>query len=217
MPTTAQSIIREAQTALQDLDGIRWPASDLVRYLNRAQRDVQLARPDATAVIEPLALAAGHRQDIPEAAAALIDIPCNTGGRSITKVDVAVLDASAAAWRALPQKGVITHFMHDLRTPRRFDVYPPALDGTQVDIEISAYPEDVPEPTGDGKAFDTVTGDIGLRDQWGTALLSMVLHYAYAVDAQYGGNAGLSAAYLQKATALLGTQAQSSTAVAPKQ
>lgn len=217
MPTTAQSIIREAQTALQDLDGIRWPASDLVRYLNRAQRDVQLARPDATARIEPLTLAAGHRQAIPDTAAALIDIPCNTGGRAITKVDVTVLDASAAAWRALPQKGVITHCMHDVRTPRRFDVYPPALAGTQVDIEISAYPADVPVPAGDGKAYTTVTGDIGLGDQWGTVLLSLVLHYAYAVDAQYGGNAALSAAYLQKATALMGTQAQASTAVAPKQ
>jgi len=54
--SSARSIIQDAQVALQDIDGIRWPASELVRHLNRAQRDIQTARPDTTAILTTLGL-----------------------------------------------------------------------------------------------------------------------------------------------------------------
>lgn len=216
MATTAQSIILDAQTALQDPLGTRWAASELVRHLNRAQRVIQVARPDTTAVRAPFALAAGVRQTIPEAAASLIDIPCNTNGTPITKVDVVQLDAVQKGWRQLAQTASVTHFMHDLRLPRQFEVYPPAIAASSVDMEYSAYPTDVSAPSGDGKAASTVSGNISLGDQWAPALMHMVLHYAYLKDAEYNGNPELAVVHIQRAEQMLGVQLQATTTVAPK-
>lgn len=210
--SSARSIIQDAQVALQDIDGTRWPASELVRHLNRAQRDIQTARPDTTAILTTLGLVAGFKQSLPDAAATLIDIPANTSGERITKTDMVTLDAVEPNWRKRSGTTVIRHFMHDPRTPRIFHVYPPASNGASVDIEYSQYPTDVPVPS--GASYTSVSGDISLRPQWSTALLSMVLHYAYAKDAEFGGNAALSAAYLQRAQAILGVELQSSAVIA---
>lgn len=215
MTITAQSIILDAQTQLQDLEGVRWSASELVNHLNRAQRDIQTVRPDTTAVTASLTLAAGYKQAIPSSAAVLIDIAANTAGRRITKVEAPLLDAVEPDWRSRPGSTVIAHFMHDLRNPRRFDVYPPAANSASVEIEYSAYPADVAAPTGDGKAYATVIGNISLQDQWSTALLCLVLHYAWAKDAEYGGNAATSSAFLQRASQILGAEIQSAATVAP--
>jgi len=204
MPTTAQAIIDDAQTALQDPTGVRWPALELLGYLNRAQMDIHTVRPDVTATVQPVFLVTGARQVLPAEAASLIDIPCNTNGPAITKVDVVQLDAVNRGWRQMRPTAQIGHFTHDLRNPRTFEVYPPA-QGAQVDMEYSAYP-----------TYVSLAGNVSLGDQWRTALYSMVLHYAYAKDAEFGGNAGLSAAYLQRAEQLLGTQLQTTATVAPK-
>lgn len=215
MAITARKIIFDAQATLQDVAGDRWPASELVSNLNKAQRDIHTARPDTTAVLTELTLAAGFRQSLPAAASSLIDIPANSTGESVTKTDLPLLDASDPGWRRRPGSRVIRHFMHDLRNPRVVLVYPPAAAGAKVDIEYSAYPADVPAPSGDGKAYTTVTGGISLADKWETALWAMVLHYAYAKDAEFGGNAGLSTAYLSRAEAILGVEIQSTATVAP--
>jgi len=212
--TTAQSIIRDAQVTLQDPDGVRWPATELVVHLNRAQRDIQTIRPDSTAILATMPLVAGFKQSIPATAVSLIDIPANTTGERITKVDLLQLDAVERDWRKRKPELVAKHFMHDMRTPRVLLVYPPAAAGASVEVEYSAYPTDIPAPSGASHA--TVTGQTSMGDQFDTALLCMVLHYAYAKDAEYGGNAALSGAYLQRAQSLLGVDLQSSATVAPK-
>lgn len=216
MTITAQSIILDAQTTLQDPNGTRWTATELVRHLNRSQRDIHVARQDTTATTASVSLSAGFRQTIPANAASLIDIPCNTNGAAITKISKLQLDAVMPGWRTGTQRSAVKHFMYELTHPRQFEVYPPVLANVLVDLEYSAYPTDVGAPSGDGKSYTTVSGNISLGDHWTTALLSMVLHYAYAKDAEYGGNKALSDSYLQKAEALLGTQVQSTASVAPK-
>ncbi len=215
MTVAARTIVSQAQTLLQDPEGIRWPASELVGWLDRAEVDIQTARPDTTATISTLALAEGHKQLIPATAALLIDIPANTSGERITKTDLVLLDAVEPNWRNRTKARVIRHFHHDMRVPRQFIVYPPAASGASVDIELSLHPVPLPATSGDGKLPSTVTGNTTVQDQWSTALLSMVLHYAYAKDAEYGGNAALSAAYFQRAQSILGVELQSSATVAP--
>lgn len=214
MTTTAQSIVRDAHVTLQDPDGIRWPAAELVAHLNRAQRDIHMVRPDSTAIVATVALTPGYRQVVPSACATLMDIPANTSGERVTKVDLVQLDAVEQGWRSRKAQRVVRHFMHDLRTPRHFLVYPPADATTSVDMEYSAFPVDVPAPT--LTTANGVTGNLSLSDQYGTAVLCMVLHYAYTKDAEFGGNAALAAGYLQRAQALVGAELQSSATVAPK-
>lgn len=219
MTTTAQSIVYEAQRALNDKEGVRATASDLVKLINRAQRDIAIARPDTTAAISEFPLVAGARQLLPTNAAVLIDVPSNAGGtmRSISKVELRLLDSQVRNWRSMPQKTEIVHFCHDPRSPRVFHVYPPAAIGASVNLEASAYPVDIAEPTAPGDTAATVNGDITLADEWSTALLMLTLYYAYMTDLEGVNNPGLAAAYMQRAESMLGVQLQASiTAAKPE-
>jgi hypothetical protein len=213
--TTAQSIILRAQVTLQDDGGVRWPATELVRHLNDGQRELVKARPDITANIYPVTLAGGHYQSLPAQYMVLMDVMCNTTGkkRRVTKTSLVQLDAVEPNWRSRSQALEVVHFMHDLRDPRAFHVYPPIQPGVQVDMLTCEYPTDIPTPT--GASFTTVSGDIDMPDQWAEALLNFVLYKAYSKDAEYGGNAQLAVSYLGLFNAAIGSQLQSSATVAP--
>lgn len=216
MPTTAQSIVLRAQVALQDPEGIRWPAAELVRHINDGQREVVRLRPDVKSSNVTVTLVAGYKQSLAPEHMALIDVTSNAQGRRrrITKVDVVQLDAVAPNWRSLTNSAEIVHFMHDMRFPREFDVYPPANAGVMVDAYVTLYPIDVPAPN--GASALSVSGDIDLPDHWAEALLNFVLGKAYSKDAEFGGNAQLAAGYLSVFNAAIGSQLQSTAVVAPK-
>jgi hypothetical protein len=217
MAITAQYVIKEAQTALQDLAGIRWPASELVTYLNDGQRDLIVARPDANSVTVTFATVSGVRQSLPAAAMSLIDVPRNTTGRALRKADSDDLDAIAPNWRSAAGVTSFVHFCYDPREPNIFLLYPPsAITGGSVELSYAAYPTDVSAPTGDGRAFGTVSGGLTVNDQWASTLLNYVLFRAYSKDAEYGGNVALATAYYQAFANQLGSQLQSSQAVAPQ-
>lgn len=215
--TEAKDIIKDAQTTLQDEDGIRWPAYELVGYLNAGQLQIVIQRPDQKCATTQQSLVAGFRQSIPTAAVALMDVLNNSTGRMrrITKVEQVQMDAVFPEWRSKQQSSEILHFMHDLREPRIFSVYPPAVVGTKVDIMYSTYPVNVPIPAGVLPASG-VTGNIDIDDQWAQALLNYVLHRAYSKDAEFGGNTQLAASYLGLFNAAVGAQLQSTAIVAPK-
>jgi hypothetical protein len=217
MTITAQSIIKTAHDTLHDEDGVRWPAFELVGYLNIGQREIIRLRPDQKCTTAPITLVAGFRQQIPSNGMAMIDVPNNTSGRKrrITKTEVVQLDAVAPDWRSRPGANEIAHFMHDLREPRIFNVYPPAAAGVQVDATYSVYPVDVPRPV-DGYLASSVSGNIDLPDHWESALLDYVLFRAYSKDAEFGGNAQMAASYLGMFNAAVGSQLQSTALVAPK-
>ena len=219
MNVAAQLIVRDAQEALQDLAGIRYSASDLVRYLNAGQVLIVVNRPDQTASTEAVELVAGPDQVLPAKFAAFIDIPRNTEGRrmAIRKVDQDDLDACAPGWYGQAQVSEIEHYCYDLKDPRTYLVYPPAKAGTKVQMVAALYPAEVPAPSGDGRAFTTVSGNIGLVDHWREALLCYCLHRALAKDASDAGNATLSGGYLGKFNALVGIQQPAAKAVVAKE
>lgn len=219
MPIQARTIVEDVQGALNDVRGVRYPASLLVRYINRAQRDMQTHRPDVTARTIDFTLVAGDVQSLPAEAASLIDMPSHVTGRRarITKTDLNKIDAIDPYWRSGTRVPEILHFMHDLRDPRTIYTYPPASAGTQVKLVISAYPADVPTPSGDGRLADTVSGFISVDDKWQTVLTSYVMGYAYEKDVEGAGNLEMSQSYIQRALTLLGVQLQVDKAVGPRE
>lgn len=218
MTIAAATIIGDVQRILNDEAGDRVPASMLVPLMNMAQRDIMTARPDTTSAISPLPLVDGYKQIVPANAYLMIDVHANTNtpGRRITKVDLALLDAQEPAWRSRARSSVIQHYMHDLRNPRVFWVYPPATAGTNVDFEASVYPTDIAVPASPGKVASTVTGNISLNDEWQSALFCMTAHYAYLTDLEGVNNQNLAVAYLQRASSILGVQIQTAAATTSK-
>ncbi len=202
MTTTAQSIIKQAHELLQDPDGIRWPATELVAHLNDGQRALVELRPEMFAVTVATALVAGPKQTVPVACAELLEIPRNTNGGAIRPVDRAMLDAVSPDWYTMTGALKVKHTMVDAREPNVFYVFPPAAVGASVDLVYAAWPADMATPSGVTAA--TVTGNISVDDSFKTALLHWVLARGYMKDAEFGGNATLAATHLQLFTAAAG-------------
>jgi len=198
MTTSAQSIVKRAATILKDETAIRWPADELVGWLIDFERALAEYRPDAFATVEPVALLGGVQQVLPTTCARLIDIPSNTAGTmaAISKADRAELDAVEPGWRAGAQVAAIQHYMHDTRTPLLFEVYPPAILGTQVNVEFSKYPAALTVPAA-GSDYTAVTGDLHAPDRYADAALDYVLYRAFSKDSELTVNAARAQTHYQ--------------------
>lgn len=224
MTISAQSIIRRATDLLQDQTSVTWPASELVRWLNDAQRAIVKARPDAMNTTTTMTLAAGSRQDLDNAAltpppAKLIEITRNMAASSskgaVTLIPRKVLDAQTPNWHNIPGAVNILHYMFDARDPKTFYVYPPALATAQLEVMYAAYPTDITEPS-DGALWSVVTGNLSLPDIYADDVLNLILFRAYSKDMESAGNEARAAAYLNMVTASLGAEIAATVAVAPK-
>lgn len=217
MPLTAQSIIRRCAITLQDTTSIRWPADELVRYLNDGQREIIIHRPDAMTTNASRALSAGTKQSLPAGGTKLIDVVRNTGGnkRAVRLVAREILDAQSPGWHNLTGATEIVHYMFDPRDPTVFYVYPPAKGwGESLEIIYSALPADVTEPPA-GTDYTAVDGNISVPDIHGNALQDYILFRAYLKNSEYAGNAARATAHYGAFANALGIEIKATVAVAP--
>jgi hypothetical protein len=208
MTITAKSIIQRASDTLQDSTSVRWPVPELVRYLNDAQREVVMYRPDATVTNSTVTLAAGTRQHLPTNGAKLIEVVrnnTNTTQRSVRMVNREILDAQIPTWHNVTPSDEVLHFMYDPRDPKVFYVYPPATTTAALDIVYSVLTTDITEPA-EGSTWDAVTGNVSLPDIYSNALVDYVLYRAYAKDSEYAGNAGRATAHYSAFANALGIE-----------
>ena len=218
MAIEAKSIIRRAVETLQDTTSIRWPVNELVRYLNDAQREVVLYRPDSMVTSSTITCVVGTKQNLPNNGAKLIEVIRNAAAtsskKSVRMVNREILDAQTPGWHNITGTVDILHFMYDPRDPKTFYVYPPALATAQLDIVYAAYPTDVTEPA-DGALYTAVTGNISLPDIYGNAVLDYILYRAYTKDSEYAGNANRAQAHYAAFNNALGNEIKATVAVAP--
>ena len=217
MPIPAQSIIRRCVETLQDNTSIRWPVAELVRYLNDAQREVILYRPDAAVTNAPVTLVAGSRQSLPSGGTKLVEVVRNSTGtkRAVRMVNREILDAQLPGWHAQTGVTEVLHYMYDPREPRVFYVYPPAAaSGASVEVTYASVPADIAEPA-DGALYTAVSGNIGVPDIYGNAVQDYVLYRAYTKDSEYAGNAARAQAHYAAFANALGVEVKATVAVAP--
>jgi len=182
----AQKIVDQAETVLQDVTNVRWPAEELLDWLNLGQVEIVRLAPDANAVTSEIKLDAGTKQMIPPNGIRFIGLIRNVprvghdqSSRAIREIDRGVLDASRPNWHAEKPDPVVRHFMFDPRMPHIFYVYPPQpADGRYVEISYSATPVDV-----------YANSPIALDDVYAGALLDYLLYRAYSKDADHAPNA----------------------------
>ena len=224
MTITAQSIVRRATDLLQDQTSVRWPANELVRWLNDAQRAIVKVRPDSMNTTATMTLAAGSRQDLDNGAltplpAKLIEITRNMAASStknaVRLVSRYVLDAQTPGWHNITGTVNILHYMFDVRDPKTFYVYPPATALAQLEVMYCAYPTDITEPA-DGAIYTAVTGNLSVPDIYADDVLNLVMFRAYSKDADFAGSAERAAGYLAMTTASLGVEIAATISNAPK-
>jgi hypothetical protein len=188
MTISAQSIVQRVVDISQDKTSIRWPVNEIIRAINDAQREIILYRPDAMVTNATLALVAGAKQSLPANGTKLIDIPRNTGGGSMRLTNREILDAQTPGWYALPGVLKPVHYTYDIRDPKVFYVYQPALLGASLEIVYSAVPTDI-AAVAEGSLYDAVVGDISVPDIYANAIVDFALFKIYLKDAEYAGNA----------------------------
>ena len=192
MTVTVQSVIDRAQAVLQDTTGVRWPVvAELVLWVNDAQREIALLKPDASATNVTVTLATGTKQDIPNGGNRLLRVVRNmsaassgTGKRSVRIVDREVLDAQSPDWHDPTVAGdaahttIVKHYVYDDANPRNFYVYPGVAGNAYLEIIYSSNPAAVAQ-----------NANLSIPDLFANAVMNYVLYMAYMKDAEYAGNA----------------------------
>lgn len=202
---TVQSLINKAQTILQDIDGVRWPTSEMLDWLDAGQLEIVRIQPVAHTVNQSMALVPGTRQTLPPGGIHFVEAVRNIDGQAVREVLRGVLDAQIPNWHNAPASNVIVHFMLNPSDPLHFYVYPPANTGAALDVVYSTAPAPIARTgTYPNELPDAIT-TINLEDVYASALLDYLLYRAYSKDAEYAGNAQLAVAYFTAFSNSLGT------------
>ena len=181
MTVSVQSVIDRVQATLQDTTGIRWPVNDeLVLWVNDAQREIALLKPDASATNETITLTSGTKQSIPSGGNRLLRVVRNmsaasagTGKRSIRLVSREILDSQTPDWHDPSVTGdaahtsVVKHYMYDEQDPRNFYVYPGVSGNAYIEIVYSANPATV-----------TSSDNLSIPDIYANSVMNYVLYMA---------------------------------------
>lgn len=201
--TKAVDLINRVSITLQDPTFVRWTQSELLNYLNDAQRQVVLFRPDAKAVNAAFSCAATAKQTLPAEGLRLINVLRNTGGRAVTKVDRSILDVQLPNWyeTAVSADGV-KHYVYDALDPKNFYVFPKPAVSHQIDIVYAMAPVDIVIAN-----YTTDTQVIGIDDIYANALMDYMMYRAYQKDSEFA-NLNRAAVYYQAFTTSLGIKSQ---------
>lgn len=203
----ASKIITPALVLLQDIDGTRWPAEEMLGWLNAGVREIAVMRPDVMSRTVRHALIEGTRQTIPANAVKLIEVIRNASGRPVSLIkDRRLLDVSAPNWHRMPAAAEIRQFLFDLRDSDVFYVYPPARAGAEVDMVVAQLPPPV----------TATNSEVGVPDIYESALLDYVMYRALTKDSEYAANAALAAAHYQAFAVALAGDLQASIAARPR-
>lgn len=210
MAITVGSVVDKARAVLQDTTSVRWPDDELIGWVNDAQREIALIKPDASSKNETMPMVPGTKQSLPTDGLRLLrvvrnmtDATSNIGGRAIRLVSREILDAQQPEWHDPNTTGesafgdVVKHYMYDEQDPLHFYVYPGISNipngATIPHIEIiySGNPADVTQ----------MADNISIPDLYQNAILNYVLYMAYMKDAEYAGNAQRASSHYQIFTA----------------
>ncbi len=214
MPIPVQDIYDRVIDLLLDADRSqpRWPDAELVRWINDCRMAVIIRRPQASAAISNIELAAGSKQAIPDDGTILLDVIRNMGtngqtpGRSIRRTDRQAIDDMAPYWHKSAAAGEVSQFTYDDRMPKEFYVYPPAKGGTFIEIAYTKIPQ----------AITAIGGNLDISLEYMDAVVNYVAYRAKSKDSEYA-NAAEASAYYAAFNDALGMAMNSQVANSPNQ
>lgn len=218
MTTTVQSVLDRVQQTLQDTAGIRWSeANELIKWLNDAQREIALLKPDATSSNTTVTLVDGTKQSIPSDGNRLLRVMRNMsaassgdGGRSIRLVARDVLDTQTPTWHDPAVTGeaahtnVVKNYVYDEQDPKNFYVFPGVSGNAYIEIVYSKNPAAV-----------TSSDNLGVDDIYANSVMNYVLYMAYMKESEVAGNAQRASSHYNLFTAAITGKAQVDTITTP--
>lgn len=171
-------VIDRARIILQDANADYWEESELPKWLSDGRLEAYRLRPDLFEATEEFVCVEGARQQLPNGARVLFDVPRNISAprqRAITVADAGALGRVRPNWRSQVKALEIRHFLYDERSPNQFDVYPPARDGVVVELSYAKRPAAVTQ------ASSTV--ELEEEGEYAPALVDYILYRAFLKEA----------------------------------
>jgi len=211
--TKVTDILDRASIILQDNTNVRFPNAELLKFLNDAQKEVALHRPDSTMVNTTFDCVTGSKQTLPTAALRLVNIIRNVGGRAITQVQRRILDETLPNWHeSVAGTNKIEHYIYDAADPKNFYVFPKAVSGTDsVEILYSSSPTEIAISN-----FLSSTTVIGIDDIYVNCLLDYILYRSYQKDSEFAGNPERAMMHYSSFSNALGIKTQADSAITPQ-
>ena len=200
----AKDILDRASVQLTDDTNIRWTRSELLLWLNEAQKQIVMLAPSATATVAVVDLERGTLQRLPDDGWLLLDVYRNVlspeakmYGRVVKETSRSMLDRFSPNWHVDNPLTEVDSYIYSLENQRAFWVYPPNTGAGKIEINYSRVPADVKSET------DTLS----LRSLYDGAMTDYILYRACSKDAEYAPGLQLAASYLQTFTAVVGGKA----------
>lgn len=176
----ASAIINKAATLLFDANNVKWARTELLGWLNDAQRSIVSMIPEANSTQTVLQMVSGSRQALPSGSWMLLDVVRNMGsagttpGRAIARVDRTTLDESNPTWQSDTATASVSVYIYSMRDRMNFYVYPPSNGSNRVEIIYSKLPTDVAE----GSAIE-------IQDIYQPAIMDYMLSRAFSKESPY--------------------------------
>lgn len=206
-------VIDRAEEILQDTSNVRWSQKTLLDYLNDAQREIVLFRPDASTTNESFTLAQSAKQSLPSGGLRLLDVYKNISPNTnpVTIIERKILDDQIDDWYSKTGTAV-EHYVYNPVDPKNFYVYPyPSTSGNTIEIIYSSAPSKITISD-----FTTDTDTISLDDTYANAILDYMLYRAYQKDSEYAGDLQRSASYYASFQNALGIKTQADAGSQPR-
>ena len=209
----ASTIIDKAAVQLTDLGNDRWTRSELLGWLNDAQRQIVLLSPQTNNKVEVVKLDAGTRQTIPTDGWRFLNVIRYMGtdgtkpGRAVRLVSQELLDASDPNWHGAKQEDVPKNFIFNEQEQDIFYVYPPNTGRGYAQINYA------PVPTG----ITSEASPIQVNDIYQTAILDYILYRACSKDAEYAPGLQLASGYLSMFMSVFPSREKTDTINSPNQ
>ena len=218
MAVAVNDVINKVQETLQDTAGIRWgEANELIQWLNDAQREIALLKPDATSENTTVTLATGTKQSIPSDGNRLLRVMRNmsaasggNGGRAIRLVARDVLDTQTPTWHDPAVTGdaahsnVVKNYIYDEQDPKNYYVFPGVSGSTYIEIVYSKNPATV-----------SAGGNLNVDDMYANAVQNYILYMAFMKESEAAGNAQRASSHYNLFTAAITGKAQIDTITTP--
>lgn len=218
MAVAVNDVINKVQQTLQDTGGIRWSeTNELIEWLNDAQREIALLKPDATSENTTVTLATGTKQTIPSDGNRLLRVTRNmsaasggNGGRSIRLVARDVLDTQTPTWHDPNVTGdaahtnVVKNYIYDEQDPKNYYVFPGVSGNAYIEIVYSKNPATV-----------AAGNNLSVDDMYANAVQNYILYMAFMKESEAAGNAQRASSHYNLFTAAITGKAQIDTITTP--
>lgn len=183
---TGQTIATKVQKLLHDETAVRWTEDELVGWINSAQKEVVLYKPNSITRTLAYQLDPGTFQNVADKAGfanviQLLDVvrsPATGGGRALTNISREILDSTLPDWHNATATAVPLHYIHNPLDPKNFYVYPPNTGAGSVQILVAVEPTDL----------SSLASTLSLDSIYESVVIDYVMYRAFSKDTEHTAN-----------------------------